>query len=953
MVARIIRALRNHSFDLVRSNTPDGITMNRVRSLLRFFALLAAFALVSACMQQTNEQLVDLAKKSRAEGKNAAAIIHLKNALQRRPQDAEARYLLGLSYNENRQGSLAESELRRASELGLIEGGRVMAQLGRALLLQEAFKKVLDEIKPAPAFEDSAQASIQTSRGLAHLSLNQIEEARQSFEQSLSLQPEYADALLGKARLAAAEKNFDEAARQIERAIASTPKSEDAWLLKGDFARMRGDQAGALAAYTNVLELNPNHIPARENVASLEISAGNFDAARKHIDALRKVSGNSPMANHLQAVVEFNQKNYPAARDAVQQVLKVAPDYLPSALLAGAIHYQLGAQAQAQEQLGRVVERVPGNLYARKLLVSSLAKSGQLQRAIEMLQPGLSQAPEDGELLALAGELYMHTNEFSTAADYLEKAARRDPQSAGVRTKLGMSRLGAGDTERAFGDLESAVRLDSTNYQADVMLVLSHLRRAEYAEASKALQSLEKKQPENPLTYNLKASIFIGQKDIPSARKSLDHALKLQPDYVPAAVNLALLDVEDKDPKTARRRLEVILEKEANNGEALLALANLGTRIGATRKEETDWLERARKTMPGSAQPQLMMARSYMRIGDTKKALDAVQQAEASFPDNSQVLELLGSLQAGIGRKEQALTTYRKLVTLQPNSPVVLYRLAATQAVNGEQAGAASTLKKALALKPDFIEARATLADLEIRAGHYPEAMAMARQIQKDAAASPLGFSVEGDVLMAQKKYPQAAALYETAFRLGENGVLVIKLHQAYTLSGKPGEADARLARWLKNVPEDSNVQLYGGDEALRRGKYQEAIVHYEWLQQKQPDNVTVLNNLAWAYQQVKDKRARDTAEVAYKLKPEDVYTVDTLGWILVGEGDTKRGIELLQTAVASAPGSLEIRYHLAQAWLKAGEKSKARSELEQLVAPGAAFTHRDEARKLLSQLPD
>jgi len=72
---------------------------------------------------------------------------------------------------------------------------------------------------------------------------------------------------------------------------------------------------------------------------------------------------------------------------------------------------------------------------------------------------------------------------------------------------------------------------------------------------------------------------------------------------------------------------------------------------------------------------------------------------------------------------------------------------------------------------------------------------------------------------------------------------------------------------------------------------------------------------------------------------------------MLVEQDNTTRGLELLQKAVAAAPNAHEIRYHLAQAWLKAGDKSKARSELERLLASDAKFPQRAEAANLLKQL--
>jgi putative PEP-CTERM system TPR-repeat lipoprotein len=416
-------------------------------------------------------------------------------------------------------------------------------------------------------------------------------------------------------------------------------------------------------------------------------------------------------------------------------------------------------------------------------------------------------------------------------------------------------------------------------------------------------------------------------------------------------MNLAQLDLADKNPQSARRRLEAIANKDKDSAQALMALADLGPRLGATPKEQVDWLERARKASPGMIQPKLSLARFYVQSGDVKKALDIAQQAQAAHPDSPEVLDALGSIQAAGGERNQALATYGKLVIMQPKSPVALYRLAGAQAAAGDTTSASASLRKALELKPDFLDAQAMLTGLETRAGRYGEAITIARQVQKQSAKSSAGFMLEGDVLMAEKKYPQAAKAYETAYGVAKSGMVAMKLHAAYTQAGKPDEADARLATWLKVAPEDSAARLYAADAGLKTGKYRGAIEHYEWLLQKQPDNIVVLNNLAWAYQQTKDARALPTAERAYKLKPDNPAVADTLGWILVEQGNTTRGVELLQKAVDAAPKALSIRFHLAQGLLKAGDKTKARNELERVLSTDEQFAERKEALALLKQL--
>ena len=916
-------------------------------------ATLALAVLTLASVAGCNldpQDLIAKAQEYRQKGGYAAAIIELKNVLQKDPNHAEARYLLGVTYNDTGDFRSGEQELRRARELGY-DQTKVILALGKSLLMTGEFQKVLDQVRLEGDASSAAQADLLTSRALASIGLGRTSDGRELLEQALAKQPEFADALLGQAQLAAGEKKLDEAGRLVERAIASTPNSLAAWLMKGDLRRLMGDQKGAEAAYQKVLERSPDNLRARENIVSLYIAGGNFAEARKQIEAMRKRVLNRPTTAYLQAMLEFRQKNYPAARDAVQQVLKVAPSHVPSLLLAGAVGVALGSHAQAQSHLVRVIERAPGNLYARILLISSLAQSGQVQRAIEALQPALEQAPEDGALMALAGEVYMQNNEFGTAAEYFERAAKRDPKSATIRTRLGMSRLASGETDRALADLESAVQLEPEKYQVDIALIMSYVKQGNYDQALTAMRSLEEKQPNNPLTYNLKAGIYIFKKDTASARKNLERALELQPTYVAAALNLAQLDLQEKNPQAARRRLEAILEKDKSNVQALLALADLGPRIGAAQKERIDWLERARKASPGSVAPELMLARLYAQAGDAKNALDAARRAQAIGPDNPQVIEMLGAAQIGAGEKEQAVATYGKLVALQPKSPGALVLLARAQAASANPAAASGALRKALALKPDFLDAQVMLAGLEVRAGNFPEAMKIARQVQKQAAKSPFGFVLEGDVLMAEKKFPQAAKAYETAYGVGKSGLLAVKLHAAYTRAGKPQEAEARLAQWLKESPDDAGVRMYAAEASLKSHKFKEAIEQYEWLRQKQPDNVLVLNNLAWVYHEVKDPRALETAERAYKLKPDSPAVADTLGWILVEQGNTKRGLELLQKAVTAAPKAPEIRYHLAQAWLKAGDKSKARDELERLLATHAGFPQQAEAEKLLEQL--
>jgi FimV-like protein len=78
---------------------------------------------------------------------------------------------------------------------------------------------------------------------------------------------------------------------------------------------------------------------------------------------------------------------------------------------------------------------------------------------------------------------------------------------------------------------------------------------------------------------------------------------------------------------------------------------------------------------------------------------------------------------------------------------------------------------------------------------------------------------------------------------------------------------------------------------------------------------------------------------------------MDTLGFLLVENGDVKRGLPYLEKAVAAAPNAVTIRYNLALAQAKVGDKEKARKSLEEVIAKGGNSPKVEEAKALLKTL--
>ncbi len=91
----------------------------RAYFFLTAFALAVSLAALPGCSKEASSQKsLALAKQAQAKGDTKAAVIDLKNALQKDPENRDARLLLGKLYDEMGDGASAEKELREASRLG-------------------------------------------------------------------------------------------------------------------------------------------------------------------------------------------------------------------------------------------------------------------------------------------------------------------------------------------------------------------------------------------------------------------------------------------------------------------------------------------------------------------------------------------------------------------------------------------------------------------------------------------------------------------------------------------------------------------------------------------------------------------------------------------------------------------------------------------------------------------
>jgi putative PEP-CTERM system TPR-repeat lipoprotein len=912
-------------------------------------AIVVALALTLTACGKSPEQHFQQAQELAQKADFRAAVIELKTVLQKQPDNREARLLLGEIFIRNEAYPQAEKELSKARNLG-VPDDRVLPALANIYVRMGESQKALDLGIPETGLSPRSLANLHTARAEALLSQGKKAEAEQSIRAGIQSDPNQPALMLTQAKLALIDRKKDEAVQFVDHAIEKDPTFAEALYLKAALLESENKPDDAARLYRQILANDPSQFRAHLAIAGLHLKKGEVGAADKAIQAAEKVAAKAPLVMYARGTLELQRGKPALAASALQEVLRVAPNHLPAMLAYAMASYGQGNYEQSIKSAGKVLGAAPNSLAAAKILAGSKLKAGDIPGAVKALDSALPRHPGDPGLMALAGDAHLRAGNYVRAMAYLDRAAELAPENPSIRSRQAAGHLATGNTSEALADLEAAVNMSDQPGQADLELVVLNLRLKKYDNALKAIAKLEQKLPNNPVTHNMRATAMLGKQDRTGARQALEKGLAIDPGFEPAIFNLARLDIADQKPAAARKRFESMLAQDKTNVRAMMALAGLAA---AERNEKgyVAWLEKGVKADPSAMEPRAKLVQYYLDRKENEKALAVARQASGANPNNPVADNLLGIAQFATGDHAAAIATFSRLTEKAPRSPDAHLHLAQAHLAAKQTASARDALKKAIQLKPDFVKAHDALIRLELAEKRPDAALRVAREIQVQQPRSPLGFDREGNIQLGQKRFPQAIKAYEQALAKGASTPGFIKLHRTLLVAGETKVADQRLADWIKQNPKDLMARAYAADVYMQTNRSREAITQYQELLRANPKHVSALNNLANLYQREKDSRALSVAEQAYKLAPNHPGVQDTLGWILIEQGQLARGLDLLGKAATQLPKVGLVRYHYGSALARAGKKAEARKELEAAIASGQKFTALEDAKSLLKNL--
>jgi putative PEP-CTERM system TPR-repeat lipoprotein len=465
-------------------------------------------------------------------------------------------------------------------------------------------------------------------------------------------------------------------------------------------------------------------------------------------------------------------------------------------------------------------------------------------------------------------------------------------------------------------------------------------------EAGREIDALVAKNPNDAALLAAGGSYFAAGNDVEKARGMLSRSVELDPKAVASRMALTRLLLRMNDLPAAEAQLKEVLMIEPPNQPARLALSELAWGRG-DKDQSRKWLEEAISVEPSAVEARLRLAQIAFVEGNATRGRDLLKQATMVGGDRKSALNGAAKVLARAGLTDEALVQFQQasaagLAEADLNA-------ARLQIDLNKPDQARKVLESALARRPGWREAEQLLIRVEARSGRVDRALALARA---GAAGKPAGAvkEAEGDIYTLAKKPTQAIAAYEEAQRQSPSGALAVKLFSARRDAGV-ASPEASLTQWLQRSPNDVQVRRALVLVYQAKGESEEAVAQYERLMEQGAGDPVMLNNFAWLLHQKGDARAVDLARRAYTAAPGIAEVADTYGWILVEGGKTAEGMKVLQEALAKAPTNPDVQYHLAAAYAKTGERTKASELVRESLKAKGAFASRSAAEGLLRSL--
>jgi cellulose synthase operon protein C len=701
-----------------------------------------------------------------------------------------------------------------------------------------------------------------------------------------------------RGKAAADQRDYSRAAIQYKIAAQLLPKdAEPVYQLALVYLQI-GDLQTAVSALYKAEQLDPNHTASRLKLAQLMALNDDPDVVRQAEQRARSVM----------AVTQGNA-------DAV-------------ATLALA-EIRLGETGNAEEHLKAALARFPEDLKSYLLLVNLKIANKDLPAAEAILKDAVAKKPNSPDALVALARFYMATGRLDEAENQIANALKFDSKNGPALEDLATIQIQRGRKDEAEQTFKRLSELPGDQYRSAHAVYLFQSGRRD--EAIAELAQLSKANPADRNVRTRLVSAYLAQKRNPDAETVLTAALKKNAKDTDALLQRSEVYLLSNRLQEAQNDLNRVLGYRPDSAAAHYLLARVYQVEGweLNRRHE---LVKAVDLDPELLAARLDLAQSLITDQDPRAAYELMRSAPARQSNSVPVIVQMNWALYAQGEFAGMRKGVDQGLALE-RAPDLLFQDGLLKLRSGDLAAGRAALEEVLKNHPDNVSVLDVLTQTYLAENKRAEALAVARRFAQEHPNSALLQEFLGMVLVNNGDLAGARLALETAKSVDPGSAGAdFGLARLDLTEGKLDAASQRLSGTLSANPNDLNARILLGMVSEAGGHQMAAAEQYRKVLEAEPEDVYALNNLAYVLSADGNPgqliEALKLAQKAAEVNSGSLEVQDTLGWIYFQRGLYRNALQYL---VPAAKGGREpVRmYHLAMAYYKSGDKTRAQQTYE------------------------
>jgi len=441
-----------------------------------------------------------------AAGQMQAAVAPLQRSVQLHPQELKVHLLLGDALSRLNRDREALPEWEAALQIDPTSK-IALDGLAKSLISLGDFEKAIARLRSAQRDE-----TLTLDLAIACGKAGRTDDAVQVLVEGVNSYPDSAALTKALEALYVDQNRYREAAALAEKFAGRNPRDMEAQHIYLHLLIENGDPAVALPLSRKLLALAPHDADLLKATGMLERLAGDYPAARKHLEEAVAQDPNDRDTRSKLGIVLAQLHENAGARLQLEKAIELGSREPEVYFVLAKTLQALGKTTEAQQQLAlyqqrlkEKADRAAANL--KSMQAAQAVKDGDNRKAADLYREACAELPDDAELAYRLAQVLDGLGDIAGERTTLEQAVKADPMHARAQYQLGYLEYQAGENPAAERQFRLAVKAAPGYFDAWVSLATTLDEESRFQEAREAVATALKLQPEDADALQLSKSL--------------------------------------------------------------------------------------------------------------------------------------------------------------------------------------------------------------------------------------------------------------------------------------------------------------------------------------------------------------------------------------------------------------------------------------------------------------